>query len=648
MVEVPDCIVLDFETRPIQQRPHYPPRACGVAIEWPGEQPFYMAADHPTENNCTPQAMKGEVARAMASPLPKLFFNAKFDLAVCYETLSLPKLPWQQVHDAMFLAFLCDPHSRALGLKPMAASWLDMPADERNELDEWIMAHSDTLLQTYQWNKKSDGQRKITKSQCGAWIFATPGKLAGNYAIGDIARTKGLFNEMWPLVQAHGMGAAYDRERRLLPILMENEETGIRTDLARLQSDTEGYGNTLNFVEEWLRRELRASGLNFDADADVSALLLERGIVPLDNWQTTDSGKLSMSKDNLLPEHFSGPNGAAIASALGYRNRLKTCLTMFLQPWERQASLRGGMISTNWNQTRGGDSGGTRTGRPSTSDPNLLNISKKWDGRDDGYIHPSFLEVAPLPLCRTYILPDEDEVFLHRDFDGQEMRVFAHFESGALHAAFNADPALDPHAMIGDEMQRVLDMTFGKDIRVLERTKVKTLNFQGLYGGGVPALQRKLRCSAQEAKELKAFHNAALPGRVITNEEIKRITGRGEPIRTWGGRLYYPEPPGADGRSKVYKLINYVTQGSAADLTKEVLIEWHEAKARTARFLVTVYDEINISAPQGTIAVQQMKLLKDVMEEDRLSVPMRSSPKHGLTWGDAKKCPPEMGCLLCK
>lgn len=640
MTTAPDCIVIDFETWPIQQRPNYPPRPCGVAIEWPGDEAFYMAADHPIENNCTPQEMKGEVARALASPLPKLFFNAKFDLAVCYETMGLPKLPWHQVHDAMFLAFLADPHSRALGLKPMAASWLDMPAEERNELDEWIMRHSDTLLQTYPWNKTKEGQRKITKSQCGAWIFATPGKLAGNYAIGDIVRTKGLFAEMWPLIQDNGMGAAYDRERRLLPILMENEETGIRTNLAKLQADTEGYGNTLAYVEDWLRRELRASGLNFDADKDMAAVLLERGIVPLDNWQTTDSGQMSMSKDNLLPEHFTGPNGAAIASALGYRNRLKTCLTMFMEPWTRQASLRGGMISTNWNQTRGGDSGGTRTGRPSTSDPNLLNISKKWDGRDDGYIHPDFLEVAPLPLCRTYIMPDEDEVFLHRDFDGQEMRVFAHGESGDLYDQFRANPNLDPHAFIGDELNRVAR-------REIERTKVKTLNFQGLYGGGIPALQRKLRCSAAEAKELKAFHNAALPGRVVMNEEIKRIVGRGDPIRTWGGRLYFPEPPGPDNRSKVYKLINYWTQGSAADLTKEVLIEWHEAKARTARFLVTVYDEINISAPQGAIAVQQMKLLKDVMEEDRLSVPMRSSPKHGPTWGDSKKCPPEKGCPLC-
>jgi DNA polymerase I-like protein with 3'-5' exonuclease and polymerase domains len=154
---------------------------------------------------------------------------------------------------------------------------------------------------------------------------------------------------------------------------------------------------------------------------------------------------------------------------------------------------------------------------------------------------------------------------------------------------YQENPALDPHKFVGAELMRVAG-------REIERTRVKTLNFQGLYGGGVPALQRKLRCSLSEAKELKAFHNKALPGRVILNDEIKKVINLGLPIRTIGGRLYYAEPPGKDGRSKVYKLINYAIQGGAADFTKRaIIIDWHNHPKRTARFLVTVYDEINVS-----------------------------------------------------
>ena len=97
----------------------------------------------------------------------------------------------------------------------------------------------------------------------------------------------------------------------------------------------------------------------------------------------------------LTPDLYSDPR---VASAFGYRNRLTTCLKMFMLPWLVQAEARGdGRISTNWNQVRG-EAGGTRTGRPSTRDPNFLNISKAWDGNDDGYIHPDFLTAEALPL----------------------------------------------------------------------------------------------------------------------------------------------------------------------------------------------------------------------------------------------------------
>jgi DNA polymerase I-like protein with 3'-5' exonuclease and polymerase domains len=49
-------------------------------------------------------------------------------------------------------------------------------------------------------------------------------------------------------------------------------------------------------------------------------------------------------------------------------------------------------------------------------------------------------------------------------------------------------------------------------------------------------------------------------------------------------------------QSYEYKLINYEVQGSAADLTKEALIQWNRSKEAGCRFLVTVYDEINLSA----------------------------------------------------
>lgn len=637
---------VDFETLPIQARPVYPPEPVGVAIQWPEEQhPKYWRWGHPTGNNCDRSEAMFELAQVWESDVPIVFHHGKFDVAVAIERCGFKIPHWRRYHDTMFLAYLADPHNRAMDLKELARDFLNEPPDERDAIVQWVMAHADTLPMLP--NKKgklckpSDNQRTKDGIYAGAWIAFAPGDLVDPYACGDVSRTVGLFRHLWPLIQQNGMGAAYDRERRFLPILIENERDGMRVNLEGLTADVGNYRAELEWAEVWMRQALNAPGLEFDNDANVAAMLLTRGIVPKENWSLTKTGKMSVAKDSLIPAHFSGHYGDVegwqIASALGYRNRLTTCLNMFMEPWLRQASQRGGVMSTNWHQTRGGQ-GGTRTGRPSTSDPNWLNMSKTWDGRDDGYIHPEFLEVLALPLVRRYVLPDEGHVFLHRDFDGQELRLFADVECGDLKAKYLANPALDPHAFIGDELMRVAG-------REIERTKVKTLNFQGIYGGGVPALQRKLRCSTAEAKELKKFHDGALPGRKIVNECIKAIVRKGDPICTWGGRIYYTEPPGDDGRSKDYKLLNYRVQGSAADLTKEACVEWYE-DSPAARFLVTVYDEINISAPIDK-AVEEMARLKHFMEKPRLDVPMLSSPKHGPTWGDAKKCKPVGDCLLC-
>jgi len=241
-----------------------------------------------------------------------------------------------------------------------------------------------------------------------------------------------------------------------------------------------------------------------------------------------------------------------------------------------------------------------------------------------------------LPLVRRYVLPDEGEVFLHRDFSGQEVRIFAHYESGELAEAYRDNPSLDPHGWLKEEIQR----TTGQE---LERTRVKNVTFARLYGGGAGAVQAQAKCkSLAEAKEIIAFHDAALPGRRIVSDEILRLIRRGEPIRTWGGRLYYCEPPKiVKGRRHTweYKLINYLVQGSAADITKEALCRWYYTEGRNtweARFLLTVYDEINLSSPREYI-YENMEMLKCVMEDIELDVPMRSDGKMGERWGELEK-----------
>lgn len=622
---IANCVTLDFETEKIQNRPVYPPKPVGLAVRYPDGESEYMSWGHPSGNNCCRADVVEWLQGLWREETPLLFFNAKFDLAVAYEKLGLPVLPWNRVHDAQFLSFLADPHSRNLDLKSLSDDMLGWPPEERDVVAEWIWEHRHDLVAKY--------GGKITRAKhgpnsAGAWLSKCPAGIVEPYAIGDVDRTHALFEHLYPLINDNEMCDAYDRERRILPIFMENERDGMNVDLDQLEMDVPKLQQSLADADNLLRTMLGDDSLNIDADAQLAEALSRSGVIDDDDWVLTKTGQRSVAKDNLTFDMFQNKE---VGHIYYYRNRLTTALSTFLNPWLDQASKRGGIISTNWNQVRGG-SGGTRTGRPSTSNPNFLNIPKEFK-QDYNMEQGNKYGLEPLPFVRHYVLPDPGHLFLHRDFDGQEMRVFAHYESGALLEAYQNNPDLDPHGWVRDEIEKLMGV-------VLERTPVKILNFQALYGGGIPAAAKSIGCSTSVARQYKQFHDKALPGRTWLNDCIKDVIRSGDPIRTWGGRCYFPEERkiiGGQMRDFMYKMINYLCQGSAADITKESIIRWHDHPKRDARFLVSVYDETNISAHEDN-AADQMAILKETMEGIEMDLLMKSSGKIGSRWGELSDC----------
>lgn len=614
-MKIPRVVTIDFETMPIRPRPEYPPKPVGVSILMPEDKHAkYMAWGHPTENNCS----KRDVARMLRTlwqgETPLLFHNAKFDLAVAQEHFDLDLPPIERVHDTMFLLFLDNPHARDLGLKPSAERLLGERPEERDRLREWILAN------------RSRVPFKFTPKDWGSAIAYAPGGLVGVYANGDCTRTKGLFKHLWPSIIERGMYDAYLRETELLPILLENERVGIRVNHAALQSDIELYDAALEKADLWLRKRLKARDLNLDNDGQIATALAREQIIEDEAWVLTATGRRSVSKTNLSPDMYADQR---VAQMLGYRNRLTTCLKMFMRPWLAQVEARGdGHVSTNWNQVRQ-ERGGTRTGRPSTSDPNFLNISKDWHRNDDGYEHPGFLRLPELPLVRRYLLPDEGETWCHRDYNGQELRIFGHYEDGKLLQAYLDNPELDVHDHVRQLIEQITGLAY-------HRRQVKVANFRRIYGGGVPATAAGLGCSMGEAAELLAAHGRALPGLRTLTDQIKALSRAGEPVITWGGREYYCEEPAFDKRhgrimNKDYKLINYLIQGSAADMTKDAMRAYHKHPKRRGRWLVAVYDEMNVSARNVR---HEMKVLGECMSDMEIDTPMLTDGKTGPNWSD--------------
>lgn len=565
--------------------------------------------------------------------------NGKFDLDVAEAHMGLPVPPWHQVHDTMLLLFLDDPHQTELGLKPAAERLLGEPPEERDAVVDWLLAHQPLAHRGVKMSKS-----KSSEHYAGAYVAFAPATVTGPYADGDTGRTRRLFELLWPRTRDRQMLAAYDRERELLPILLRMEQRGIRADLERLRADVATYQVAQAQVDAWVRRRLRCGEeLNLDSGDQLMAAMLKAGVADEHLALRTASGKLSTSKDSLLQ----AVSDKGFLAVMRYRAALKTCLGTFMEAWLEEATRAGGLISTSWNQVKSpaGDSAvGTRTGRLSAS--RFMNMPKEFNAifrhEEPNPDAAKRLPVCPikglpsLPLARSYILPFEGHVLVDRDYSQQEPRILAHFDAGDLMAKYNENPWIDFHDYAKAELEK-FNLFY-------ERKPVKNTNLGLIYGMGAPKLALKNDMPVTESKVLRDAILKLYPGLKDMYKEMKRRELNNEPVRTWGGREYYCEPPRLiDGRIVHfdYKMVNVLIQGSAADCTKEAVLRWdrrvHELGKADSWFLIlTVHDQLTVSAPVAEL-VPAMDLLREVMQSVEFDVPMLSEGAYSFTnWAELK------------
>jgi DNA polymerase-1 len=637
-------VACDFETFEIEGRPSYPPVPVGLAIKYPGKKAKYLAWGHSIGNNSTWAEARDELEKAYTHPDGVVFHNSKFDLDVAEVHMGLPIPHWSKCHDTMFLLFLDDPDRAELALKPSSEKLLNWPPEERDAVAEWLAREQPVR------------GVKITASQgkngFGRFIPYAPGAtVVGPYACGDVERTEALFELLYPLIVERDMLPAYDRERRLLPALLESERSGMRVDLPRLRADVAKYRRVLVQCEEYVKKRLKVGDdFNIGSGQQLMGRLEELELIDPTKVERTPTG-LMKSDEIAFKQITDKPLGAVLT----YRVKLSTTLVTFMENWLRVAERSGGFIYTSWNQTRGDSGGGTRTGRLS-SNPNFQNITKEFPpffyeqeseeafGRRKAEQAKVGKKAARLPKCpvagglpslplaRSYIIPyTDDEVLLDRDYSQQELRILAHFEGGAMLDQYLADPWLDFHdsARIGIEE---------KLHKYYERTPIKTINFGIIYGQGTGSLAVKNESTVEETKELKEAILSLYPGIKDFMKELKALAKADNPLVTWGGRQCFCEPPKfIKGRlvNFEYKMLNTAIQSSAADCTKEAIIRWYEGKHLGERLYAQVHDQITISARRG-VAREAMAYLKSSMESVEFDIPIFSEGKYGNDWAALK------------
>ena len=650
----PRPAVVDFETFGIEPRPAYPPKPVGVSVKYPGGKARYYAFGHPTENNCTEAQARAAVKKAYAWRDGVLFQNAKFDVDVAEHHWGLKVPAWNKVHDTLFLIFLDDPNQKTFSLKPSAERLLKMKPVERDAVRDWLL-ENDPALPPCVLCKECDAKRaegkepspKISKSEASPhywakYIALAPGKLVGRYADGDVIRTERVFDHLWAKTKRRGMLPAYDRERMLMPCLLDMERQGVPVHHEKLKLDVLKYRGWMKRIDAWLIKDLRApADINLDSGDELFAAMMKAGRVDrkkalLTAGSTPAKPRYQTNKDALLI----AVKDKTLLAMLKYRAQLKTCLGTFMEPWLRLADMavekglvdkemrraKLSLIFTSWNQVKGdarGGSVGARTGRLSST-PNFQNLPKEFvpiffheepDRKKRKELPGCPIPQLPsLPQVRAYVAPFPGEVLIDRDYSQQEPRILAHFDGGRIQKLYLDDPWMDFHDKVREELAaRGL---------YYERRPVKNTGLGLIYGMGVGKLAIKTGLSVKEAQRLKQAILSILVGLKEMYADTKARAAANQPVRTWGGREYYCEPPAiVEGRlrSFEYKLVNVIVQGSAADCTKEAIIRFYAVKPKRCRLFFNVHDQLTASTPRRHVA-EDMEVMRVAMESVEFDV----------------------------
>lgn len=593
--------VLDFETERIINGSGVAPRPVGLATMVLGkpETARYMAFAHDSDNNCTEAEAKAHLTEIYESGERMVFQNHKFDCGVALEHWDLP-WPEGRVEDTMYLLYLYNPVAPTLSLKPNSELLLGLPPDEQNDMRDWLIAH-----QKKEWLQEDD--KGVNKTNFGAYIARAPGGVVAPYGRGDVIRTGAMFEFLMPIIEQRNLMRGYQREIDLTKIGYEMESVGVRVNRPKLIEDYAKYLLLKDGAAAKVRALLQCPELDLDKARELAKAIEASPLAgPL---ARTPTGLLSTAADSLI----AAITDRELLRQLRYYSTLKTLTGTFFKNWIR-FSARDGNVHPSWNQVKG-EAYGTRTGRFSCSEPNLANVPTEFDD--------AIFEGLDIPDMREYLLPDEGESLVAADYNGQEMRILAHYAEGKAMEIYQTDPRADFH-----EVATVLVKE--KSGLSVKRKQAKITGFSLIYGAGNTALAAQLKVPYEEANTIKNAYLKAIPGLA----EFQRTFDYRSEVRTWGGRIIPVEPSKMfKGRLWTfnYKLCNHLIQGSAADQMKEAMIRYYRTRVH-GNILITVYDELVITCPPEHLATE-IPILKAAMENpEGWDVPFVAEVEYGPDW----------------
>ncbi len=420
---------------------------------------------------------------------------------------------------------------------------------------------------------------------------------------------KELCGKLSSLIEENGQTELLcDIELPLSLVLADMENTGFLVD----RKGIEAFGEKLSLkVQELTDKIYEEAGFEFNINSpkQLGAALFDKLGLPCK--KKTKSG-YSTNADVL--EELAGEY-PIVADVLEYRTLAK------LKSTYCEGLLKvidsDGRIRSTLNQTE------TRTGRISSTEPNLQNIPVRSElGRE----------------MRRFFTADEGRCLVDADYSQIELRVLAHLSNDAtMIEGFNNGE--DIHTITASQ---VFNMPLFM-VTPLMRSRAKAVNFGIVYGIGAFSLAKDIGVTRKEADNyIKGYLHHYSAVRDYLEKVVGKARDDGYVSTLFRRRRYLPELTASNKMLQAFGervAKNMPVQGTAADIIKIAMVRVHKRLLKEnldAKLIMQVHDELIVECAEKDRQAAEIILKQEMENACKMKVKLLADVHSGKTWYDAK------------
>ncbi|MEG1849650.1 MAG: DNA polymerase, partial [Oscillospiraceae bacterium] len=276
-----------------------------------------------------------------------------------------------------------------------------------------------------------------------------------------------------------------------------------------------------------------------------------------------------------------------------------------------------GRVHTQFRQTE------TRTGRISSTEPNLQNIPVRTERGS---------------RLRRFFVASPGTRLVDADYSQIELRVLAHIAN---------DPAMIEAFVHNEDIHtktaaQVFDMP-EPFVTPQMRSSAKAVNFGIVYGIGAFSLSQDIGVSVAEAdRYIKNYLNTYSGVKAYMESSIAFGREHGYVETMFGRRRPLPELKGANHAMRSFGervAMNTPIQGTAADIIKIAMVRVFDrlrAEGLHARLMLQIHDELMVEAPLDEADRAAVIVTEEMQNAVRLRVPLVAEATIGDNWLEAK------------